>query len=248
MLGLKVVKLDGRPYGLKAVLVRNVLRAIDGLPGLYLVGIVSIGMTDWKQRVGDRAAGTQVIRVAPPDQDPSSASASELSVQADVIPPTNATWKVSLIPKMVSSLLAVAVISTVSIFLSSLQADETTNPIPSNEELGRLATDTLLEFDRAVQAKDFTSFHTSVSELWKSEITLDDLQDAFQVFMAREIVITGIKDVSPVFSEPPTIDAAEILKLSGYYPTSPLRVLFNLEYTFEDSTWKLLGIGINLQQ
>jgi uncharacterized RDD family membrane protein YckC len=62
VMGLRVAKLDGEPYGWGAVLLRNVLRIIDGLPLLYLVGIVSIAATEQNQRLGDLAARATVIR------------------------------------------------------------------------------------------------------------------------------------------------------------------------------------------
>jgi len=62
LMGLKVVKLDGGRYDWKAVLLRNVLRIVDGLPVLYIVGLVTVAVTQRNQRLGDLAAGTLVVR------------------------------------------------------------------------------------------------------------------------------------------------------------------------------------------
>ncbi len=64
VMGLRVAKLDGEPYGWGAVLLRNVLRIIDGLPLLYLVGIICIAATEENQRIGDLAARATVVRAA----------------------------------------------------------------------------------------------------------------------------------------------------------------------------------------
>jgi hypothetical protein len=61
LLGLCVVRLDGRPLGLGSVLTRNVLRFVDVLPGFYLLGGLSTLATANSQRVGDRWAGTTVV-------------------------------------------------------------------------------------------------------------------------------------------------------------------------------------------
>ena len=61
VMGLRVVKLEGA-YGLGPSLLRNILRFIDFLPFLYIVGIVTIAITKKKQRIGDMAAGTVVVR------------------------------------------------------------------------------------------------------------------------------------------------------------------------------------------
>ena len=53
ILGLRVVRTDGEHYAWGSVLKRNLLRAIDGLPFLYLVGIISVGSTSMRQRIGE---------------------------------------------------------------------------------------------------------------------------------------------------------------------------------------------------
>ena len=60
-LGLRVVLQDGRPVGLRASAVRNLLRLIEGLPLSYVPAIVSILATRSNQRLGDLAAGTVVV-------------------------------------------------------------------------------------------------------------------------------------------------------------------------------------------
>ena len=61
LLGLCVVRVDGRPLGLGSILTRNVLRFIDVLPGFYLIGGLSTLATANSQRVGDKWAGTTVV-------------------------------------------------------------------------------------------------------------------------------------------------------------------------------------------
>src|SRR2546430_15427819 len=58
---LKVVRLDGRPLGLGEVIVRNLLKPIDFLPVLYLLGGLLVLITPGAQRLGDLAAGTTVV-------------------------------------------------------------------------------------------------------------------------------------------------------------------------------------------
>ncbi len=59
---LRVVHIDGRPEGLGTAAVRNVIRLVDWLPGIYIVGVVSIIATTRNQRLGDLAGGTIVVR------------------------------------------------------------------------------------------------------------------------------------------------------------------------------------------
>jgi len=58
---LKVVRLDGTPLGVGSVIVRNLLKPMDFLPLLYLLGGVLVFVTRGSQRLGDIAAGTTVV-------------------------------------------------------------------------------------------------------------------------------------------------------------------------------------------
>jgi uncharacterized RDD family membrane protein YckC len=60
--GLRVVQLSGGPVGWGSSSVRNLVRLLDFLPGLYLVGSLSVVLSNRGQRVGDLVAGTLVVR------------------------------------------------------------------------------------------------------------------------------------------------------------------------------------------
>lgn len=60
-LGLRIVKEDGSPIGWSESIIRNLLRIIDGLFA-YLIGAILIWTSPRKQRLGDRAAHTVVIK------------------------------------------------------------------------------------------------------------------------------------------------------------------------------------------
>ncbi|MEP3049724.1 MAG: RDD family protein [Roseibium sp.] len=70
ILGIKVVSADGSPCSFGQAFSRNVLRLIDGI-AFYLVGVIFLMRSDTKQRLGDRVAGTVVIRKTK-GQEPSS--------------------------------------------------------------------------------------------------------------------------------------------------------------------------------
>jgi uncharacterized RDD family membrane protein YckC len=63
-LGIRVVRAaDGAAPSAGEVAVRTVLRLVDALPFLYLVGVIAILATGSRaQRIGDLAAGTTVVR------------------------------------------------------------------------------------------------------------------------------------------------------------------------------------------
>jgi uncharacterized RDD family membrane protein YckC len=59
--GLRIVSVDDRHLSVWSVLVRNVLRLVDVLPGAYLLGGFAVLATRNGQRLGDLAAATTVV-------------------------------------------------------------------------------------------------------------------------------------------------------------------------------------------
>lgn len=60
--GLRVVRVDGAPVGFVTSAVRNLLRLVDALPGIYAVAMVAVLASRRNQRLGDMAAATVVVR------------------------------------------------------------------------------------------------------------------------------------------------------------------------------------------
>jgi uncharacterized RDD family membrane protein YckC len=60
-LGIRVVNSNGTPVGWTGSLIRNLIRNIDFLPGVYLFGFISVMLSEKFQRLGDLAAGTLVV-------------------------------------------------------------------------------------------------------------------------------------------------------------------------------------------
>jgi uncharacterized RDD family membrane protein YckC len=67
IMGLKVITVNGRPPGVRPVLMRTLGRIVDVLPFFYLVGWIAMrGPRQPPQRLGDRLAGTTVVPVSHP--------------------------------------------------------------------------------------------------------------------------------------------------------------------------------------
>ncbi len=59
--GIRVIKESGRPITAFESIARNFLRAVDGLPGIYGVGLVCMMLNQQHRRLGDFVAGTIVV-------------------------------------------------------------------------------------------------------------------------------------------------------------------------------------------
>lgn len=63
--GIRVIKDSGRPINAFEAIGRNLMRAVDGLPGVYGVGVVCMMCNQQSRRLGDFVAGTVVVHENP---------------------------------------------------------------------------------------------------------------------------------------------------------------------------------------
>ena len=79
LVGLRVIDVSGRPVTVYGAIIRNLIRIIDQVPGIYAVAILSVLVTRRQQRLGDLAAATVVVHersedLAPAATGPASAT------------------------------------------------------------------------------------------------------------------------------------------------------------------------------
>ncbi len=122
--------------------------------------------------------------------------------------------------------------------------DRTLPPEPIVKDL---VLETLLAFDDAIRAGSFEDFYAQTSKLWQGQLTVGQLQRTFQPFIDKKISLAGVRELEPVFDQPPEVNTEGLLIVSGYFPTKPYRVIFSLKYTYELPKWRLFGIDVKLQ-
>jgi len=125
---------------------------------------------------------------------------------------------------------------------------ENTGRVPSDKEVKGLVLDSLLSFNKAIQAESFENFYGRISEIWRRETTPEKLQAIFQSFIDKQINISQITKLEPVFDETPAINADGFLVVKGSYTTEASKVIFELKYVYEnDEAWKLIAINVNVK-
>ncbi|HJW98528.1 MAG TPA: RDD family protein [Terriglobales bacterium] len=66
--GIRVIRDSGREITAKAAIGRNLLRAVDMLPGVYAVGILCVFLSAQNKRLGDYVSGTVVVHDRAPEE------------------------------------------------------------------------------------------------------------------------------------------------------------------------------------
>lgn len=117
---------------------------------------------------------------------------------------------------------------------------------PSETEAVNLVRTSLLEFNQAVQEKDFTNFHQKIATVWQAQTSPEKLEAIFQSFIEQEIDLTLIENMTPKFEQPPALNDDGVLVMQGSYSTRPSGLRFQLGYLFENSEWKLIKIKVDI--
>jgi len=131
--------------------------------------------------------------------------------------------------------------------VQAASSEENTAEVPTDREVRKLALDSLLLFNAAIQTRNFDNFYDKIATLWQNQITAEELLRIFRSFVEQNANIAPIAKEKPAFDEAPTVNADGVLVLKGSYPTQPNSVFFELKYVFEDESWKLIGINVQVK-
>lgn len=58
---IRVIKESGRPINAYEAIARNLMRAVDYLPGMYVIGLITMMISTQNRRLGDYVAGSVVV-------------------------------------------------------------------------------------------------------------------------------------------------------------------------------------------
>jgi hypothetical protein len=107
---------------------------------------------------------------------------------------------------------------------------------------------TLLSFNDANVTGNYTVLHAKLSKPFRDQFPPEKLKTAFKEFADKHIDFDIIAAKPPISSEEPSVTDGGVLKLYGYFDTSPSRVLYQLEFIMSDGEWKATKIDVNLKK
>ena len=115
-----------------------------------------------------------------------------------------------------------------------------------NKEYINLVKDTIHNFALSVKEKSMQRVYQDTAEIFKEQISLEKLNELFKSFIEKNIDLTPLDNLEPIFDKEPKVDSNGILEIKGHYATSPSVVRFDLKYIKENGVWKILGLNIKV--
>lgn len=119
--------------------------------------------------------------------------------------------------------------------------------VPPRAEIETLVTRSLLDFNAAVQKKDFTAFHANLSSAMQQKYTAEQVQGVFHKFITEGINLAPIEGVTPEFEPGPKLNDRGALEVKGHYPTKPSQVMFDLRFVRERGAWRIITINVQVR-
>ena len=116
--------------------------------------------------------------------------------------------------------------------------------IPPAEVLLVLIRTTLIALNQAVQTGNFTVLRDLGAPSFQTS-TPTQLGLAFADLRNRNIDLSPVVVVTPEVNETPSISPDNILRLTGQFPTSPLRIRFQLLFQPVNGQWRLYGMAVD---
>jgi hypothetical protein len=114
----------------------------------------------------------------------------------------------------------------------------------SVEQALYLVRSTLLTLNDANRSGNYTVLRDLAAPDFQAHNTNADLAQNFSDLRRRNFDLYGAALLAPQLTAAPTLDAEKRLRLTGFFPTRPLQINFDLSFQVIGGQWRLFGIAI----
>ena len=130
---------------------------------------------------------------------------------------------------------------------SGLKEETSARQVPTEQEQVRLVAQSVSVFADAVSDKSMAKLHSHISNLWRQQVSIEELDEIFGGFYDFNADLRILNNYSPSFNAQPSVDENGVLEISGYYPTKPDQFKFEHSYIYEGLSWKLIGFSAYIE-
>jgi hypothetical protein len=111
-----------------------------------------------------------------------------------------------------------------------------------------LIRSTLLTLNDANRSGNYTVLRDLASPGFQARNTAADLSLIFADLRKRNVDLFAVALIGPQLSTAPYIDPNKMLRITGFFPTRPLQINFDLLYQVVNGHWRLNGISVATPQ
>ena len=122
-------------------------------------------------------------------------------------------------------------------------APQSSSPV-SVEQTLYLIRATLLTLNDANRSGNYSVLRDLAAPDFQARNTAADLSQIFADLRRRNFDLYGAALLAPQLTATPALDPTGKLRLTGFFPTRPLQISFDLTYQVAGGQWRLFGISI----
>jgi hypothetical protein len=103
----------------------------------------------------------------------------------------------------------------------------------------------IIALNQANLTGNYSVFRDMSAPGFQDANSFDKLRTIFGVLRDRQIDLGPVAVIDPKLSRPAAIDDKGMLRLTGFFPSEPERVIFDLAFQAIGGEWRLFGFGLN---
>ena len=111
-----------------------------------------------------------------------------------------------------------------------------------------LIRSSLLALDQANKSGNYTVLRDLGAPGFQAANTAARLGEIFASLRRDKIDLSGVAVLDPQLTLLPQIESSGMMRMTGFFPSAPAQVKFELLYAPVDGQWKLFGIAVSLAQ
>jgi hypothetical protein len=118
----------------------------------------------------------------------------------------------------------------------------------SLEQALYLIRSTLLTLNDANRTGNYSVLRDLAAPEFQAKNTAADLALSFTDLRRRNFDLFSVALAAPQLSTPPYLDPNKMLRLTGFFPTRPLQINFDLTFQNVGNQWRIYGISVATPQ
>jgi len=111
-----------------------------------------------------------------------------------------------------------------------------------------LVRSTLLALDQANKTGNYTVLRDLGAPGFQAGNTAARLSEIFAEQRNNKLDLSGVAAIDPQLTLLPQIESNGMMHMTGFFPSVPSQVNFDLLFAPVDGQWRLFGIGVNVGQ